>query len=55
MQGGAAAAAGGLGATGGALQPKVKRVTMKDKFLKSQAGLGNAAEVCAMCYVRFGV
>ena len=41
------AAAGGMvsgGApTAGAL-PKIKRITMKDKFLKSTAGISNAAE-----------
>ena len=41
------AAAGGMASggapTAGAL-PKIKRITMKDKFLKSTAGISNAAE-----------
>ncbi len=43
MQGGVGVVAGG-GAATGSQQPKIKRVTMKDKFLKSQAGT-NPAEV----------
>ena len=41
------AAAGGMvsgGAPTAGAQPKIKRITMKDKFLKSTAGISNAAE-----------